>query len=201
MERSVKILKDTGSFSGSYQSILISIFPLCTAFLFWIMEMDQKERFSWSEKEELEESRKKDEFEQGVCDMGKKCPEMELGTVWRIVRWWSGVGHLCRLPAGHDAGPTPLGWSLEGGWAWVVLALNQWFSSLQVLQSHLDILEMQILGTNTGDLIEDVDGAWGIGIFLSRRISFPGDFHARPGLRTTTGLDYVALGKRESRLL
>lgn len=29
---------------------------------------------------------------------------------------------------------------------------------------------------------------------------FPGDFHTQPGLRTPTGLDYIALGEKEGRL-
>ena len=37
----------------------------------------------------------------------------------------------------------------------VVLALNQELSNLEVLQSPLEILEMHIPGTNTGDLIRN----------------------------------------------
>lgn len=69
-------------------------------------------------------------------------------------------------PTGHGVCPTPLAGLCGEAGLWQFLALKQWSLNLEVLQSHLEILEMQIPGTNTGHLMKEVGGgAQGIWYF------------------------------------
>lgn len=112
-----------------------------------------------------------------------------------------GVRPCTNYPTGPDASPKPLSWPLEEVWAWAVLALRQWFSSLKGLQCHLDILEMQIPGTSSGDLLQDVQRveprSW---CFPVQVCKCYGRFWNTAGLSTTTGLDHTDVGDRERRL-
>jgi len=82
-----------------------------------------------------------------------------------------------------------------------MLALHQWFSNLGALQCPLEIVEMQIPGTSSGDSIQDVQRrSPGIGVLLPLCVRSMGDSDTQPGSSTTTGLDDIALGDRERRL-